>query len=445
MTLTSDALIGEALAALDPERLVETARLLIDTPSPTGAERHCATRLAHRLDALGIPAVLDPFDDSRANVTASVGRGDGGVEVMVNGHLDTTGYGDERDRAWLVEAGPSDEPRSALVDGILSGLGAYNMKGGLAAAAEAIVALASVADRLSGRATLAAVAGESEKAPVDGLLARFAGLDVAGGGVGSARMLEGGRLRPDAVVICEPSGLAVVNAQPGYVLLRLLVRGRAGYLPPAETSTALDGAAAVLAAVRNWGRGYADWGALDCGLGVLRPTVTVGAIEGGWPFKPGGTPAGVALYVDLRVPPGLDAMDAIASLTDAVRAAAGSAGDFSIEAEPFARHLPGALVPSDHPLIEAARAAVQLATGAPDPVPLDGDFPPGDDGKLFAAAGIPYVKVGPGTPVGRDPRFGREQVRVSELVAAARTYVALAVRLASMPREATHRWPPIGS
>jgi DNA-binding transcriptional LysR family regulator len=77
-------------------------------------------------------------------------------------------------------------------------------------------------------------------------------------------------------------------------------------------------------------------------------------------------------------------------------------------------------------------------------VPLDGDFPPGDDGKLFAAAGIPYVKLGPGSFAGRDARFGREQVRVSELVAAARAYVALGVGLASLPRGAAATWPPIG-
>jgi acetylornithine deacetylase/succinyl-diaminopimelate desuccinylase-like protein len=174
---------------------------------------------------------------------------------------------------------------------------------------------------------------------------------------------------------------------------------------------------------------------------MLRPTVTVGAIEGGWPFKPGGTPAAVGLYVDLRVPPGLDPTTTVSSLIEAARAAASSTGPFTLEVEQFASHLPGALMPADHPLVEGARAAVRRATGAADPPPLDLDFPPGDDGKLFAAAGIPYVKVGPGTPIGRDPRFGREQVRVSELVAAARTYVGIGVWLASTPRESARGWP----
>jgi acetylornithine deacetylase/succinyl-diaminopimelate desuccinylase-like protein len=47
----------------------------------------------------------------------------------------------------------------------LSGLGARNMKGGVAAAAEALLALAEVEAELPGTVSLAAVAGESEKAP----------------------------------------------------------------------------------------------------------------------------------------------------------------------------------------------------------------------------------------------------------------------------------------
>ena len=75
------------------------------------------------------------------------------------------------------------------------------------------------------------------------------------------------------------------------------------------------------------------------------------------------------------------------------------------------------------------------------PEPLPGDFPPGDDGKLFAAAGIPYVKIGPGSFAGRDPRFGREQVPVEQLLSAARAYVILAAGLAAADPAEVARWP----
>jgi acetylornithine deacetylase/succinyl-diaminopimelate desuccinylase-like protein len=169
----------------------------------------------------------------------------------------------------------------------------------------------------------------------------------------------------------------------------------------------------------------------------------VGAIESGWPFKPGGTPAVAAIYVDLRVPPHIEASGPIAELGDVAARGAASAGSFQVELLPFATHLPGALVPADHPLVVAAASAVPRATAGPPPDPTDDDFPPGDDGKLFAAAGIPYVKLGPGSPADRDPRFGREQVRVEQLRNAARAYVVLAARLAALDPADSRSWPPV--
>ena len=435
-----ERLIARALGAVDVERLVATARELIDTPSPTGSERSCAEILGRRLTTLGVQAEIDRFGDDRANVTATIGASTG-PSVLLTGHLDTTGYGDERDRAWLYEHGPGDLPVSRVDDGIVSGLGAYNMKGGVAAAAEALVALRSVADDLPGSIALAAVAGESEKAPVHALAGRHEGPAVEGGGLGTRRYIEKGG-RPDAVVICEPSGLAVVNAQPGYVLLRVLLRGRAGYLPDPGQATVISATTAVVDAIRAWAVDYAGRGSLDTGLGLLRPPCTVGAIEGGWPFKPGGPPAATAIYVDLRVPPQLDGLAVIAELSATVERAADDAGPFAAETTVFAEHLPGALIPADHPLVTRAQAAVfRPRTDASLPEPLAGDFPPGDDGKLFAAAGIPYVKVGPGTFAGRDPRFGREQVRVEQLRDAARAYVVLAAGLAAADPGEVARWP----
>jgi hypothetical protein len=87
---------------------------------------------------------------------------------------------------------------------------------------------------------------------------------------------------------------------------------------------------------------------------------------------------------------------------------------------------------------------VTRVTGDPPPEPLELDFDAGDDGRIFAAAGIPYVKLGPGSPPGRDPRFGREQVGVALVKAAARAYVVIGATLAAWDRLAVERWPPVG-
>ncbi|HEX5451824.1 MAG TPA: M20/M25/M40 family metallo-hydrolase, partial [Candidatus Limnocylindrales bacterium] len=309
--------------------------------------------------------------------------------------------------------------------------GAYNMKGGVAAAAEALLAIASVADRLSGEIWVAGVAGESEKAQVRGLARDFNGPDYLGGGIGADRLLATGP-KVDAVVVCEPSGLTVVNAQPGYLLIQLRVLGRSRYLPSPADPTAIKGLAAVIAALEAWAATYADRAAIDCGTGILRPTTTIGAVEAGAPYKPGGAPDAAALYLDVRVPPGLDADDLVAEIRATAAGALGSHGPTSgltLETEVFARNVPGAITPVDHPLVQAAQQARTSTLGLPTERVPDADLTAGDDGKVFARAGIPYVKIGPGSATGRDPRFGREQVRIDDLEMAARIYVELAARL----------------
>jgi acetylornithine deacetylase len=427
------AWLDRALANVRRDRLVEIATALVDAHSPTGREEPAAEALAAVLGRHGLATSLDRFAPGRANLLASAGpepgrEGGRHHHLLLCGHLDTTGYGDERDRGWLHELAASDRPEAHVEDGILSGLGAYNMKGGVAAAAEAVLALSAVGAELPGTVSIAAVAGESEKAPVRGLVRDYRGDDYAGGGVGAERLIEVGP-RPDAVVICEPSGLVIINAQPGYVMLRLQIVGRSGYLPAPAVPTAITAAAEAIAAARAWAMGWATRAVLDCGLGSMLPTCTIGAIEGGAPFKPGGTPSAVALYVDLRVPPGADADAAINDLTRACREAVARHGPFSLAMEVYARNLPGAMTPPDHPLIEAALGARLAVLGEAQTRAHDWDFVPGDDGKAFARAGIPYVKVGPGSPADRDPRFGREQVSIAEMELAARLYVELAARL----------------
>lgn len=431
-----------ALAAIRPDRASAILRRLVDTPSPTGSERACAEALAALVLHEGLTPRVDAFGDDRANVVADVGRDEGGLRLLLNGHLDTTGFGDARDRGWLRRPYESDSPVSRFEDGIVSGLGAYNMKGGVAAAAEAVCALRSIGSSLPGLVSLAAVAGESEKAPVDALGRTYEGAAHEGGGVGTERLLEHGPA-PDAVVICEPSGLAIVNAQPGYVLLQVIVHGRAGYLPAPGMPTVVTVAADLVRLISSGSAGYAEREALDTGLGTLRPPCTVGAIESGWPFKPGGPGDAAALYLDLRVPPGRSRARAVAELRALVDAGLPSGGGFGAEFIEFGINTPGALTPAGHPLVEGIGRARAFATGIPPGPAPDADFPPGDDGKAFARRGIPYVKMGPGSPASRDPRFGREQVRMDEVVAAARTYVCLAVDMACRGRDEIASWPPV--
>ncbi len=112
---------------VDPERLVATAQALVEIPSPTGNAGAAALCLARILEADGFtvsrPAGGYP---TAAAVAVRLDGGAAGPTLQFNGHLDTV---------HLPFAPPE------VRDGMLTGSGASDMKGGIAAAVEALRAI----------------------------------------------------------------------------------------------------------------------------------------------------------------------------------------------------------------------------------------------------------------------------------------------------------------
>jgi acetylornithine deacetylase/succinyl-diaminopimelate desuccinylase-like protein len=431
----TDDVVARALAAVSEARLVELVSRMIAAPSPTGDERACAGVVARHMSAHGLATEVQAFQETRANAIATLpGTGDG-VRLMFNGHLDTSTGGD---------------PRLRVEKGIVYGLGAFNMKGGLAAAAEAIVALKEAGVELPGDVVLAAVAGESEKAPVRGPTRDLLGAEYEGNGVGTLWMLQHGR-RPDAVVIMEPCDLWVVNAQPGYFFVKLSFFGRTIYQGSRSRAmvedSSIDLACRVAAAIKEWEPAYRKRFSLECGMGTLYPNVTVGSIEAGELSKPTTWPGVSAMSVDLRVPPHVDGGDALAALDAVVRAALGPAIVDRYATEIFASNMPGSLTDVGHPLVQAALKARAAVVGVQERHP-DANLASGDDGKLFANLGIPNVKCGPASQVGPNEEpperpGGQEWVEVQQLVQAAKLYVLIATDIAARDRSELRDWPRV--
>jgi acetylornithine deacetylase/succinyl-diaminopimelate desuccinylase-like protein len=112
---------------VDRGRLVETARKLVEISSPTGAAGPVSDRLAEILKADGF-AVERPDGGHRAAPAVAVRLESGrpGRTLQFNGHLDTVHL-------------PFVPPK--VEGGLLTGSGASDMKGGIAAAVEAVRAL----------------------------------------------------------------------------------------------------------------------------------------------------------------------------------------------------------------------------------------------------------------------------------------------------------------
>ena len=112
---------------VDRGRLLKTAQALIEVPSPTGSAKAAADRLAQILEQDGFK-VERPSGGYPAAPAVAV-RVDGakaGPTLQFNGHLDTVHL-------------PFSPPR--IEGGMLTGSGASDMKGGIAAAVEALRAV----------------------------------------------------------------------------------------------------------------------------------------------------------------------------------------------------------------------------------------------------------------------------------------------------------------
>jgi acetylornithine deacetylase/succinyl-diaminopimelate desuccinylase-like protein len=170
----------------------------------------------------------------------------------------------------------------------------------------------------------------------------------------------------------------------------------------------------------------------------------VGAMEGGTPAKPSAVPAICNVYVDLRVAPQVDPQAALSELDEVVRGAIATTSGARYELHVFASNVPGALTPLEHPLVRATLAARNRVVGTPQERHPDSELAPGDDGKVFARCGIPYVKVGPGgRPKPGLRRLGRESIELQQVVQAARLYVLLALDLANRDRAEAGTWPAV--
>ena len=164
-------------------------------PAAAG-EREIAAYVSRWAGRASLEVEVLEATSGRPSVVVRSGRRGSGQTLLLCGHLDTVGLG-----------GMSD-PLVPRIDGDrLYGRGAYDMKGGLAAA---LVACRTAArSGLSGEVIFAAVADEEHSS------------------IGVQEVLR--RVRADAAVVTEPTELAVATAHKGFVWVEIEVTGRAAH------------------------------------------------------------------------------------------------------------------------------------------------------------------------------------------------------------------------
>ena len=383
----------------DRADLVELASELIRIPSENPAGKRyasCATLISRHLRELGFGVrTLNPSGDGPCVVGT---YGEGGRALYFSGHYD------------VVPAQDRSQFEPAVRKGNLHGRGAADMKGGIAAMAFAIRALAASGFEPKGRVISISVPDEETSGPR-----------------GTIALARAGLIEPDAIgmLTMEPTSGVVWNANRGVISLRVTVHGKPahvglhfrgvnafrGMLTVAEMFAMLDAEVSERTTRFNISPEAARRSVLLLG----------GELSGGHNFNV--VPDRVSFTVDRRTNPDEDFDVERARLLDVADQARGRGVRCDVEVLQEGR---SAATDANGDLGQALASSIRGVTGKAAPFEL---CPGVLETRHYAALGIPSLAYGPGLlSVAHGPH---EFVSVPRLLECAEVYARTAIQLLS--------------
>lgn len=388
------------LSSSDRQALYDLAQALVCTPSVSGNEGNAAKLLAEAMRHSGFQAV---WIDRVGNVIGRYGAGHGPV-LLFDGHMDTVDVGDRA--AWT-----RDPFGGVIEDGFLYGRGAVDMKSSLAAMVHGVKLLADAGVQLTGDLYVAFVVQEE---PCEGLAVQT--------------LIEQEGLKPDFVVLGEPTNLGVYTGQRGRVELRVSTYGRSGHAAmPQGGINAIAGAARLIFGIELLAPQLLTDPILGQGsVAVTQITSSASSLNT--------IPDLCSLVLDRRLTLGETEARAIAEIQQAIRREGIRADVTTLDCELISytghvargrKYFPPWLLPDEAPLVRKAVKAIERASGTH---PRLGVWPFSTDGAYtMGIAGIPTIGFGPG-----DEHYAHaadERVRLADVATAARGYAQLAADL----------------
>jgi putative selenium metabolism hydrolase len=380
--------------------MIQFLRRLVQTPSVSTHEGAVAELIAAEMRRLGLPEVrIDPM----GNVIARLGPG-GGPTLLFDAHMDTVDAGDPS--TWR------HDPYAADVENdILYGRGAADMKGAIAAMVYGAKALLDAGLPRRGSLVLAMVVQEE---PCEGMAIR--------------EVIEEQGIQPDYCILGEPSNLTLARGHRGRLEAAVTVRGVSSHASaPDAGQNAIYGAARVIVGIEL----LAPQLNHDSFLG--RGSVAVTHIESMAESR-NAVPHRCTLYVDRRLTSDETEVKALTELRRII-------GREGVQAEVavteyqgtsytgypcrLRQYFPPWVLHEGHPFIGRVSQALEGVLGGRPRLTAWGFS---TDGVYTAGvAGIPTLGFGPGDE--RYPHTSEEQIRLSDVVTAARGYAAIAAEL----------------
>ena len=392
--LEAEALTGDCTSFL---------QALIRIPAESGNEGDRVERIRQEMEAGG-------FDNVETDALGSIigHAGQGKRSLAFDGHIDQVGVGDRS--AWEF-----DPYEGILKDGIVWGRGASDQLGGFVSA----VYGAKLLDRLGLLEKIdhrLHVVGSVMEEDCDGLCWRH--------------LIEEHGLKPDMVVLTEPTSLRVHRGHRGRIELKVTTTGRSCHASmPEHGENAIYKMAPLLKEIEALGDRLPEHPFLGKG------TVVISKIESTSPSL-NAVADSCTIYLDRRVIPSdthestlaeissLPSFDKVGAKVEVLQYEAQAYTGKVYGQEKF---FPAWVLEEDHPLVKAGAEAAELALGRPAEVSRWIFSTNGV--ATMGRYGIPSIGFGPGdeehahTPI--------DQIRVSDLTAAIAFYAMLPLVLSA--------------
>ena len=381
--------------AAEPD-LVRFLGEIIAIPSLSGQEEGVIRRIEQEMETLGFDDVqIDPM----GNLIGRVGSGP--RSIALDAHVDTV---DVQPELWAT-----DPFEPAIRDGYMFGRGSSDMKGGLASSVYA-AALLKKHDLVPDDLTIYVTATVLEE-DCDGLCWQY--------------LVNEGQLRPDVVVITEPTSLRVYRGQRGRMEIEIATAGVSCHgSAPARGVNAVYKMADVLRDVER----------LNAGLPPLEPlgpgSITVSHIRSTAPSLCAVADS-CTIHLDRRLTTGetldtsvaeLEALPSVQAAGAEVRVLEYAEPSYTGLVYPTRKYFPSWQMELTDPAVEAA---VRAYARAFDADPDLGFWTFSTNGVATAGlAGIPSVGFGPGEE--KWAHAVDERVAIDDLARAAAFYMSFA-------------------
>ncbi len=365
-----DVAAVQAQVAAHADAIIRFLREIVAIPSMDSQIGPVGERIQQEMRRLGFDEV---WFDTMGN---TVGRiGDGPRILVYDSHIDTVGIGDPEEWEW-------DPFQGKVEDGVLYARGACDEKG----STPGMVYGLAIARQLG---------------LLEGWTAYYFGnMEEWCDGIAPHAFVEHEGIRPDFVVIGEPTRMQVYRGHKGRVEMKVVAKGKSAHAASNHLGdNAIYKVLPVIDAVRQMEPLLGDHPFLGHGK------ITVTDIHVDTPSI-NAVPAGCTVYIDRRVTFGERLDTVLEQVRQAIPPVHRERGDVTVEmlhynepsytgfVFPVEKYFPAWLLEEDHPLVQAGQRARQLI-GLPDAPTGKWDF--STNGIYWMGkAGIPAIGFAPG-------------------------------------------------